>query len=68
LNPIFEKLFAQLGNYIYSDTRILMVLCDGCDLEMITQMAAENGYRMNLLFSKKNMIEKNFIYSIELSQ
>jgi len=64
----FEKLFAQLGSYIYSDTRILMVLCDGCDLEMITQMAAENGYRMNLLFSKKNMIEKNFIYSIELSQ
>jgi len=46
----------------------LMVLCDGCDLEMIKEMARENGYYMQLVFSKKNMIEKNFIYSIESSQ
>src|SRR6476659_2386261 len=26
----FEKLFTQLGNYIHTETRILMVLCDGC--------------------------------------
>ena len=64
----FEKLFDQLGSYIHGETKILMVLCDGCDLDMIRQMAAEKRYHMNLVFSKKNMIEKNFVYSIELSQ
>ena len=64
----FEKLFSQLKNYIHTETRILMVLCDGCDMEMIKRMARENGYNMDMVFSKKNMIEKNFIYSIELSQ
>jgi release factor glutamine methyltransferase len=64
----FKKLFTQLRRYSHSETKILMVLCDGCDTEMIKEMASQNGYCMNLVFSKKNMIEKNFIYSIELSQ
>jgi release factor glutamine methyltransferase len=64
----FEKLFSQLENYIHTETRILMVLCDGCDMEMIKRMARENGYDMDMVLSKKNMIEKNFIYSIEISQ
>ena len=64
----FKKLFRQLEGYIHTETKILMVLCDGCDLEMIKEIEFENGYRLDLVFSKKNMIEKNFIYSIELSQ
>jgi len=61
----FEKLFNQLRGYTHSETKILMVLCDGCDMEMIKEMASQNGYRMVLVFSKRNMIERNFIYSIE---
>lgn len=64
----FKKLFAQLGDYIHTETKILMVLCDGCDMDMIKEMADENGYRLELVCLKRNMIEKNFIYSIELSQ
>jgi release factor glutamine methyltransferase len=64
----FKKLFFQLKNYIHADTKILMVLCDACDLEMIKEMSGENGYSMELVCSKKNMIEKKFIYSIELRQ
>jgi release factor glutamine methyltransferase len=64
----FKKLFSQLKNYIHAETKILMVLCDACDMEMIRGMSRENGYRMVLVCSKKNMIEKNFIYSIELGQ
>ena len=64
----FKKLFTQLRGYIHKETKILMVLCDGCDMEMIKEMVSENGYCMDLVFSKKNMIEKNFIYSIELIQ
>ena len=64
----FKKLFGQLSDYIHMETKILMVLCDGCDMHMIKEMSVENGYRMELVRSKRNMIEKNFIYSIELSQ
>jgi len=64
----FTKLFLQLREYIHTETKTLMVLCDGCDVEMIKEMAGKNGYRMELAFSKKNMIEKNFIYRIGLNQ
>jgi release factor glutamine methyltransferase len=64
----FTKLFTRLKEYIHSETKILMVLCDGCDLQMINEMAGKNGYRLELVLSKRNMIEKNFIYSIEVSQ
>lgn len=64
----FKKLFFQIGKYIHAETKILMVLCDGCDVGMIKEIACENGYVMNLVCSKKNMIEKNFIYSIESIQ
>ena len=63
----FKKLFFQIRNYIHPETKILMVLCDGCDIEMIKHIARENGYLMEIVCSKKNLVEKNFIYSIELS-
>jgi len=61
----FEKLFGGLGNYLHSKTEILMVLCDGSDIEMIKSIAKRNGFQMHLLLSKESIIEKNFIYSIE---
>lgn len=64
----FKKLFHQLKRYIHTKTKMLMVLCDGCDIEMIKEIASENGYRLELVFSKKNMIEKNFIYTIDFIQ
>jgi len=64
----FKKLFSQLKNYIHGKTKILMVLCDGCDIDMVRSIAGENGYTMQIILVKKNMIEKNFIYSIEVTQ
>jgi release factor glutamine methyltransferase len=64
----FQKLFSQLQTYIHPETKILMVLCDGCDVDMVKSMANENGYAMQTILAKKNMIEKNFIYSIEPRQ
>jgi len=61
----FQKLFSQLENYIHDSTKILMVLCDGCDIEMVKSMAGENGFSMAVTFSKQNVLETNFIYSIE---
>lgn len=61
----FKKLFAQLKNFIHDKTKVLMVLCDGCDIDMVLSIAGENGYKTRMVFSKKNIIEKSFIYSIE---
>ena len=61
----FECLFEGIGNYLHEKSEVLMVLCDGCDLEMIRDMARKQGYVMNLLCSKKTLIETNFIFNIK---
>ena len=60
----FEKLFQGLKNYIYPKTIVLMVLCEGCDINMVNVMAEQNGYAMNCIFTRQNLLEKNFIYQI----
>ncbi len=61
----FSGLFSQLTGYIHAKTETLMVLCDGCDIEMIENTAAGNGFKLQLVLTKQNMLEKNFIYKIE---
>jgi release factor glutamine methyltransferase len=62
----FEQLFAGLKNYMHSETMALMVLCDGCDIKMVQRLAEDNGYGMQAIHTKKNMLETNFIYRIQL--
>ncbi|HEX2684591.1 MAG TPA: methyltransferase [Ferruginibacter sp.] len=61
----FSRLFASLDKHIHNDSEVLMVLFDGCDLEMIKDFAITNHFRLNCVYSKQNMLEKNFIYKIE---
>lgn len=61
----FSGLFIQLAAYIHDKTEIIMVLCDGCDIEMIETAATRNGFKLQLVLTKQNMLEKNFIYKIE---
>jgi release factor glutamine methyltransferase len=61
----FFKFFTQLKNYIHPATIILMVLCDSCDANMIESIARESGFIMKTIFVKQNILETNFIYSIE---
>ncbi len=42
-----------------------MVLFDGCDMEMIENLAAQNGFNLLCVYTRKNLLEKNFIYKIE---
>ncbi len=60
----FSALFSTMGNYINDDTEILMVLFDGCDTGMINHFAVENNFAMNCVYSKQNVLEKNFIFKI----
>jgi release factor glutamine methyltransferase len=61
----FERLFASLHSYMHAATETLMVLFDGCDMEMINGFAAANNFVLTCVHSKQNMLEKNFIYKIE---
>ena len=62
----FEELFAGLKNYMHAETIVLMVMCDGCDIGMVDRLAGENGYDMQVIYTKKNVLETNFIYRIQL--
>lgn len=61
----FKKLFSGLDEYIHSSSEVLMVLCDGSDIEMIKNIAAGEGFGMECVHCKSNLVETNFIYSIK---
>ncbi|MDP4264758.1 MAG: methyltransferase [Bacteroidota bacterium] len=61
----FEALFGGLGNYVHPGSEVYMVLFDGCDMEMIENLAAQNGFNLNCVLTRKNLLEKNSIYKIE---
>jgi release factor glutamine methyltransferase len=63
----FQQLFSGLQAYIHPQSIVLMVLSDGCDIEMIQSMAAANGFQLNCVVKKGNWIETNFIFKIELT-
>jgi len=61
----FSSLFKELSNYIHPGSEIFMVLFDGCDIEMIANHASENGFNLLRVHTRKNLLEKNFVYKIE---
>lgn len=62
----FQQLFGSLQWYMHSQSMVLMVLSDGCDLEMIFEQALSNGFSLNCVFEKRNWIEVNYIFRVEL--
>lgn len=61
----FSRLFESVRRYMHTETEILMVLFDGCDMEMINGFAGKNDFVLTCVHSKQNILEKNFIYKIE---
>lgn len=61
----FQQLFCGLHRYMHLQSIVLMVLSDGCDIEMIKSMAATNGLQLNCVVEKGNWIEINYIFKIE---
>lgn len=62
----FQQLFSDLKNYMHSQTIVLMVLSDGCDLQMITDIALKHAFCLNCIQTKTNWLETNFIFKIEV--
>jgi release factor glutamine methyltransferase len=61
----FSALFGSLQQYIHPGSEILMVLFEGCDMEMINDFDEKNGNALNFLYITENMIKKNFFLKIE---
>jgi release factor glutamine methyltransferase len=61
----FQKLFSGLDNYIHENSIVLMVLCSGCDVKMIKNIALENSYCMKCVHTQNTIIEKNYIFKIQ---
>ena len=61
----FRKLFLQLGNNVYENTSVIMVLSDEADLDMIKSISAEYKFLMNEVFHKNIWGENHYIYNIK---
>ena len=64
----FHSLFGSLADYMHPDSIVLMILCEGCDVEMIKAIADKNKFRLLLVYSKQNLLEKNFIFQIKMEK
>jgi release factor glutamine methyltransferase len=62
----FDGLFSQLANYIHPTSEIIMVAYEGCDMEMIENLAVRYGFELVKVETHKNWLETNFIFRIEL--
>lgn len=61
----FQNLFKGISHYMHENSVVLMILCDGCDLQMIKNLALENSFRMKCVHEKETLIERNFIFTIQ---
>jgi release factor glutamine methyltransferase len=61
----FNEFFGGLERYTHSRSDVWMILCDGCDLEMIRGLAARYGWFLRCCLTTRNWVEKNFIFRIE---
>ena len=61
----FRKLFSQLGNNFYENTKVIMVLSDEADLDMIKSIAGEFSFVLKELVHKKTWGENHFIYDVK---
>ncbi len=61
----FRKLFSQLSNNFFENTKVIMVLSDEADMEMIRSIAAEFNFVMNEIVHKKTWGENHFIFKVE---
>jgi release factor glutamine methyltransferase len=61
----YQQLFSTISNFIHSQTIIVMVLSQDCDLDRIFQIAASHEFRFEVLREKSVLFdEKNFLFQM----
>lgn len=61
----FQKLFKGLADFVDEDSEVIMVLCDGCDLQMIRYLSEKNSFSMKCVLTYTAIMERNYIFKIE---
>ena len=60
----FKKLFNQMGNYVNNDSKIIMVLSEDCDIEMIKKIGKQSLFIFTKCYEQKIWGEMNYIFEI----
>lgn len=60
----FKKLFSQIGNYVNIDSKIIMVLSEDCDIEMIKKIGNQSLFIFTKCYEQKIWEEMNYIFEI----
>lgn len=60
----FKQFFADLDQHITADSRVFMVLSDGCDLATIADIAAEHNFTLEKLQQRNMWLEWQFIFQL----
>lgn len=64
----FQKLFSTLIRYINNQSHAIMVLSEDCDIQRIKEIANLNGFEFHLKYTRRKLLEKNFIFEIYPTQ
>lgn len=64
----FRKLFSQLGSNSYENTKVIMVLSDEADLDMIKSIAGEFNFILKELVHKKTWGENHYIFDVKSAE
>lgn len=57
----FKNLFAQTKNHLTSTGILLLVLTDDCDIEKINQLAYQQSWAHELLYTRPTIFEKTYV-------
>ncbi len=60
----FRKLFDQIKKYINNDSKIIMVLSEDCDIEMIKKIGEQSHFVFTKCYEQKIWGEMNYIFEI----
>jgi release factor glutamine methyltransferase len=61
----FHRLFKSLDQFLNKSSKVFMVLCEGCDLEMIQNAAAGRHFNLECVATSSRFLEKHYIYNIQ---
>lgn len=64
-NEYFNRLFKGIAGYMHNSSVVLLVFCDGCDMDAINVLARSAGFTLDCLHQSKNLLEKNFIFKLK---
>lgn len=62
----FQNLFSQLKDFLATNGQAIMVLSEDCNIELIMDLALQNGFRWEQFLKKKIMGEWNYLNKITI--